>query len=148
MSLLLYCVAPEAVGETGARGVGGSAVGSEVRDGLRYFLSEANEGSTDLAVAAREVLGVIQDVFSRGPVLPFRYPTILKDELELNKLAAERGTAFAQFLAWVGQRVQMDVRIMREETKGPSAAAAKSGPPALGMTDTSGRVTGETPVLR
>ena len=138
MPLLLYCVAPESLGETRARGVGGASVGSRVHGGLRYFVSDnCAENVQDLAVAAREVHGVIQDVFARGPVLPFRYPTIVKDELELSRLATERGAAFAEFLQWVGERVQMDIRIT-----GTSAQAvrtdATSGVDPLGVTTVTG----------
>lgn len=112
MSLLLYCVALESVGETGNRGVGGSVVQSHVHGALRYFVSWLPaENMPPVAMAAREVLAVVNDVFSRGPVLPFRYPTVLQQQAELVNLAAERGESFADFLRYVGMRVQMDVRL-------------------------------------
>lgn len=131
MSLLLYCVAPASVGECEVQGVGGALVRTVESGGLRYFLSEAFEGTGTIETAAREVHGVIQDVFLRGPVLPFRYPTLLKDDMEMANLAEERGAAFAQFLARVGSRVQMDVRLMRTPSGGP-ASAANFGNTALG----------------
>lgn len=95
--------------------------------------------TADLVKSAREVHAVVMDAFAHGPVLPFRYPTLVEDEAELEKLAQERGEAFAHFLNWVGPRVQMDVRLsmVEGETKGPSIIAAKTGPPPLGTTNTS-----------
>lgn len=126
MSLLLYCVAPEAVGETAVRGVGGAAVRSHVHAGLRYFISEfSTEKMPPVETAAREVHAIVNDVFSRGPVLPFRYPTVLQQHTELVHLAAERGEPFADFMRHVGMRVQMDVRLTAAEP-GESASSGRA----------------------
>src|SRR6185312_17485673 len=107
MSLLLYCVAPEASRESGVAGVGGVPVRTQILGGLRYFVSEIPpSGMPAVATAAREVLAVVKDICAQGPVLPFRYPTLLQEDAELVHLAAERGESFAEFLGRIGTRVQ------------------------------------------
>ncbi len=61
--------------------------------------------------AAQQVHAVVNDIFSRSAVLPFRYPTIVADEEELARLALERGASFLDFLKRVSDKVQMDVRL-------------------------------------
>jgi Gas vesicle synthesis protein GvpL/GvpF len=114
MPFLLYCVAPESVTESSLSGVGGAGVRSAAQSGLRFFYSDIRGGeplSHDVVTAAQQVHAVVSDIFSRCPVLPFRYPTIVTDENEIAKLASERGDAFRGFLERVRGKVQMDVRI-------------------------------------
>ena len=120
MPFLLYCVAPESTEETSVKGVGGAAVRSSKLSGLKFFFSEIATGhlSCDIVTAAKQVHAVVSDIFSHGPVLPFRYPTSLANEVELAELASTRGSAFRQYFQRVGSKVQMDVRL----TTGPSAA--------------------------
>src|SRR3954468_16307360 len=117
MALLLYCVALESSTDTTVTGVGGAAVSSVVHGGVRLFFSIVATdalNSRDVVTAARHVHDVVADIFSRTAVLPFRYPTVLADDAELSKLAAERGEAFRKFLERVGGKVQMDVRLTIE----------------------------------
>ena len=114
MSLLLYCVALETAADTSVHGVGDAAVRSEIQSVLRFFFSEierADLAGLEIATAAREVHRVVSDLFSKGAVLPFRYPTIVEDSAELAKLAEERGGAFREFLLRVAGKVQMDIRL-------------------------------------
>ncbi len=114
MPLLLYCVAPSTAEDTAVSGVGGAAVRSKVEAGLKFFYSETESASMtshDVVAAAQAVHAVVSDVFSRAPVLPFQYPTVLADEHEIAKLAEDRGVAFREFLKLVGSKVQMDVRL-------------------------------------
>lgn len=114
MPLLLYCVTPESAAETPVSGVGGVAVRSRTENGLRFFYSDVVGQATtspDVVAAAQQVHAVVRDIFSRSAVLPFRYPTTLKDEDEFVRLASERGAKFLDFLKRMGGKVQMDVRL-------------------------------------
>jgi hypothetical protein len=114
MPLLLYCVAPESASDANVSGVGGAAVRSVVEEGLRFFYSEATaqtKSSRDVATAAQQVHAVISDIFSRGAVLPFQYPTVVSDVGEIERIAGERGKRFREFLERTGDKVQMDIRL-------------------------------------
>jgi hypothetical protein len=128
MPLLLYCVAPERVGETHVQGVGEARVTSVENGGLRYFVSDMQGAvpTAEVARAARAVFNVVNDVFSRGPVLPFRYPTVAESVAELEKLAADRGKEFEAFLGRIGSKVQMDVRLTSGEPENSSTSLAKA----------------------
>ncbi len=134
MPLLLYCVAPESAPETALTGVGGAAVRSRTVSGLRFFYSDAAreaKSSRDVVAAAQQVHAVVSDIFSRSAVLPFRYPTTLKDEDELARLAGERGAKFSDFLKRVSGKVQMDIRLTiasgRGDEKAPAKEAGRAG---------------------
>ena len=113
MPLLVYGVALQEAADTQVKGVGGAAVRSAIEDGLRFFYSEATPQtkSPEIVTAAQQVHAVISDIFSRGPVLPFRYPTVVANEAEIAELAKTRGDAFREFFERVGSNVQMDIRL-------------------------------------
>lgn len=126
MPLLLYCVAPETSPETSVTGVGGEAVLNTVARGLKFYYSEAVAeamSSRDVVTAAQAVHAVVSDIFLNGPVLPFKYPTVVADLDEIARLASDRGDAYGRFLERVGSRVQMDVRLTLE-SEGPPAATS------------------------
>lgn len=141
MPLLLYCVASETAPDTTVKGVGGAAVCSRIERGLKFFYSEvaANGAATrDVVDAAQAVHRVISDIFKNSSVLPFRYPTLVTDELEITQLAADRGDAFCRFLERVTSKVQMDIRLTLT-TEGVSNVenarpASKEPQPATGTT--------------
>jgi hypothetical protein len=86
---------------------------------------------------------VVSDIFARSPVLPFQYPTVLADESQVGKLAAERGGAFLEYFQRVGTRVQMDIRLTLSEGSAeypdPPATAAGPASPRSGRAYLDGR---------
>jgi hypothetical protein len=125
MSLLLYCVAPASAAATVVRGVGDAPVRIEGRVGLRFFISEVSAEDTasrDVVTAAKRVHEVISDVFSRGPVLPFRYPTVLADVEELAKLAADRADRFRDYLRRTESKAQIDIRLSLDPEHPPAGS--------------------------
>ena len=126
MPLLLYCVAPENAPATSSPGVGGAAVASETLQHLRWFYSDSRASSSVPVIdAARQFNAVLQDIFSRNPVLPFRYPTTLPSHAELEKLAAGRAAAFRVFLDRIGHKAQIDIRLSVKDA--PTAANSGTG---------------------
>lgn len=150
--LLLYCVGVKEPDGVSVNGVCGARVRSIAHGGLQFYVSEVEReamAAADVAKSAREVHAVVKDAFARGPVLPFRFATMLENETELENLAAERGREYADFLNWIGSRVQMDVRLslredaIDEKTKVPSTPDANAGPRPLGMTSPQGTAKGK-----
>lgn len=129
MPLLLYCVAPAAATDTALEGVGGAAVRSTIVNGMKFFYSDVSSDMEkgDIVAAAKAVYAVVNDIFSRGDVLPFRYPTILKDEGETKKLAKERGGAFQTFLQRTEGKAQIDIRLTVDREKSEHSRSENGG---------------------
>ena len=138
MPLLAYCVMEAAAAaETPATGVGGMKVGQLQHGGLCCFFSplESREHLARVPVveSALAFHHTLQNLFQQATVIPFRFPTVVESEEELQLDLQENGPRYEEALARLRNMVQMEVRIT--EMKG----AAASQQPASGREYLRGR---------
>jgi hypothetical protein len=81
--------------------------------GLGVFYSESVSADTWLRVplrsSAEEFHRVQRELFSKGPVVPFRFPTILESDDKLREHLDQRGEEYKNLLLRFATSVQMDV---------------------------------------
>src|SRR5436305_3057315 len=128
MSILLYCVALRSGLTQPRTGVAGLAVlCSEFNDIVVLFSkgasSEAWTGAP-LRESAQAFHHVLQQVFSRGAIIPFRFPTLMKDEEELTAYLLENAAYYFSSLRKFENSVQMEAVISYSDSS--SAATVKT----------------------
>jgi hypothetical protein len=96
--------------------------------GLSCFYSEmsgtAAETAAKVKEEALEFFAVVQHAFAQAEVIPFRYPTLLKDQAELSAFLEERSGEYVAALQRLRGTAQMEVRITPVE-KRPAASTGK-----------------------
>ena len=129
MSVLLYCLfRPNASLAIPAKGVSGAALECAPLGSLLALYSPVPDAFPDAAAMkelALEFHHVTNRVFEQTPIVPFRFPTVLRNAEEIPNSLAARAEACAQWLAQVGTSVQMDLRF--ELQASGEAASANSG---------------------
>jgi len=107
--------APVRLLDRGCLGVLVSDVDSERLSTLRD--ADVTEQS-ELAVRAREHDQVVRAAAERGPVLPFRFGTVLRDDAAADRLLAEHHDVAMELLAHVDGKDEWGVRLRARSTAG------------------------------
>ena len=118
--LLAYCVtdAPAALPATGVRG---SPVRTMILESLNCIYSPLippQEFDRDDALKFHSVLN---SVFAQHAVIPFRFPTLLQNEADLQNHLREKQTTYLQDLQRLVGLVQMEVRFQSDQEKSKPA---------------------------
>jgi len=129
MPVLLYCVAEaSAPGNCPPTGVLGQPVSRIEHSGLAVFLSRDSDSDAwtrpPLRESALQFHQVLRHLFRSAGILPFRFPTILSDDRELEahlETAAER---YRHLLEKYRTSVQMEVLLSAVEKPGPPSSAS------------------------
>lgn len=95
----------------------------QLRDLVRGDVDEQSE----LAVRAREHDHVVRAVAALGPVLPFRFGTVLPDADAVDRLLAGRHDAAVAALAHVAGRQEWGIRLRARRPTGDAPADRSSG---------------------
>ncbi len=123
MPLLLYYIAPDEAPSAPGPGIGGAPMRSTESDGLRCFYSEWDNPVADVKASALQFHAVVQQALQSGPVIPFRFPTIVGGLEELRRAVEERSPQFRRHLQLHAGHLQMEVRL----SAASSVAAPQSG---------------------
>ena len=129
MAVLLYCVANPSASTNLESGVAGSPVLTLDHSGLGVSYSEGATADTWLRAPLRTSAGefhrVQRELFSKGPVIPFRFPTILESGDRLREHLDQRADEYKNLLQRFAATVQMDVFLTHTTTlsTNPSGAA-------------------------
>jgi hypothetical protein len=126
--LLLYCMIPDDVPLRcgGISGVNGVLLQDSAKNGVRYLYSSWNpaHSADDLKQQAVQFHRVMQTVLDEVTLIPFRFPTSVRDHDELNSLMAAQSSEYAQELVRLHGMVQMKVSV---EGSSHSDVQAKTG---------------------
>jgi gas vesicle protein GvpL/GvpF len=129
MAVLLYCVANPSASLNSQTGVAGSPVSTLEHSGLGIFYSENATADpwlrAPLRTSAEEFHRVQRELFSRGAIVPFRFPTILESENKLREHLGQRADEYKNLLQRFATSVQMDVFLTHATalSTNPSGAA-------------------------
>ena len=131
MPVLAYCITetqPEITGpQSGVRG----AVIEIVRvEDLQCFASRFDPqdvaGKAPIQEAALDFNRVLQDLLQQAAIIPFRFPTILKDKTALSQFLTEHRTEYREALLRLRNCVQMEI-LLKMPTSTNSPSSPKSG---------------------
>jgi len=129
MAVLLYCVANPSASTNLESGVAGLPVLTLDHSGLGVLYSEGATADTWLRAPLRTSAGefhrVQRELFSKGPVIPFRFPTILESGDRLREHLDQRADEYKNLLQRFATTVQMDVFLTHTTalSTNPSGAA-------------------------
>jgi gas vesicle protein GvpL/GvpF len=117
MALLLYCVADLDAPPTGAlEGVSGLPLLRHEGHGLITFISRSSSPEVwvkrPVAEAALEFHHVLQELFRATAILPFRFPSTIESERELQQHLEERAPQYQAALQKFRNLVQLEARIV------------------------------------
>lgn len=129
MPVLLYCVAEASAPQNCPRtGVGGQPVSRIEHLGLAVFLSRDAHSDAWTGPPLRESVlqfhQVLRQLFRSAGVLPFRFPTILSGDRELEAHMENAGEGYKHLLEKYRTSVQMEVLVSAVEKPGPVVAAS------------------------
>jgi hypothetical protein len=128
MALLLYCLADPSASPNSQNGVAGSAISTLEHSGLGVFYSEDATADTwlraPLRTSAEEFHRVQRELFSRGAIIPFRFPTILESENKLREHLDQRAGEYKNLLQRFATSVQMDVFLTHATTLSTNPSGA------------------------
>jgi hypothetical protein len=130
--MLLYCIAESSLSlRDPATGVAGLPVVRIDCDRLAAFVSESPGSDAwtrvPLRQSAVEFHGVLHKLFDVGPIIPFRFPTILQGEEELTRHVQANSDRYGALLAKFRSSVQMEALISysgEDRATKPSSGAA------------------------
>ena len=115
MSILLYCVVLKSGLRQPSSGVAGLPVScSECNDVVALFSKGASAEAwtgAPLRESAQEFHRALQQVFTGGAIIPFRFPTLMKDEEELLAYLQENAALYSSSLQRFESSVQMEAVI-------------------------------------
>lgn len=118
MPLLLYCITKAGFADFGS-GVSQLPVVSREHAGIFALFSIAASTETwsksPLSQSAKQFHDVVQREFERGAVIPFRFPTVMKDEEELTLHLRERAAEYTDQLRKFEGLAQMELLIKGSE---------------------------------
>lgn len=124
MPLLLYCISENETTPPG-EGVRGRPVEREAVAGMQCYYSVFPQPLTKLTKDdALAFHHVITAIFARTAVIPFRFPTVLEGQGELEVYMETEGHDLLESLQRLREFVQMEVRLT---TSDAPAAAPESG---------------------
>lgn len=119
MSILLYCIAEEGASSDVGPGVAGGPVLQCKEAGLEAWFSrntsiESWTGAS-LKQSAREFHNVLHLAFAARAIVPFRFPTLMRDEDELAAHLRDNTAEYSGQLKRFQTSVQMDISITSAE---------------------------------
>ena len=128
MPILLYCVADASAPLNWPRtGVLGQPVSRIEHFGLAVFLSRDSTCDAWTRPPVRESVfefhQVLRHLFRSVGILPFRFPTILSDERELEVHMESAGARYKHLLEKYQTSVQMEVLLSAEKPGAPATAS-------------------------
>jgi hypothetical protein len=113
MAVLLYCIAEPSAPLNSQTGVAGSPVCRFDYSGVAVFHSENPTGDkwlrAPLRTSAEEFHRIQRELFSKLPIIPFRFPTILEDVDKLREHLDERAGEYKNLLRRFATVVQMEI---------------------------------------
>jgi hypothetical protein len=113
MAVLLYCIANPSASLNSKAGVAGSPVSTLEYSGLGVFNSENATADiwlrAPLRTSAEEFHRIQRELFSKVPIIPFRFPTILESQDKLREHLEQRAGEYKNLLRRFATSVQMDV---------------------------------------
>lgn len=117
MAVLAYCITePEPAVAVPQAGIQERPIRSLMESGLRCFVSDYSdqgpEARQEIRAAALAFNRILQQFLRQTAVIPFRFPTVLRDDLELNAFLREHATEYKDGLARLRGTVQMEVRLV------------------------------------
>ena len=123
--LLLYCMAEEnAEASLPPRGVRAAAVETRRKNGLTCYFSRydsfAGGAAEELQRDALDFHWTIHHVFEKQTVIPFRFPTLLPAEGDLETFLDKHAAAYIADLDRLREKVQMEVRVTPPPSIQPS----------------------------
>lgn len=129
MSILVYCIADQAASPDVGRGVAGLPVLHCEETGLVALFSRNTSAESwtgaSLKESAREFHNVLHRTFASHAIIPFRFPTLMRDEDELASHVRDNAAEYLSQLKAFENSVQMDISIALLEPQ--SAAPQTSG---------------------
>jgi len=116
MSLLLYCVAkPGNLLNVSPSGVADMPLSRLDRSELAIFFSHSSAPEpwlrTPLRDSALQFHRVLLDIFKSTAIIPFRFPTILKDEQVLTEHIEEHADEYNALLKKFANKAQLELRV-------------------------------------
>jgi hypothetical protein len=128
MAILLYCVTSEAASSDVGAGVAGLPVLHCRQTGLDALFSRDTSADSWTGAAlkrsAREFHNVLHRIFTSGAIVPFRFPTLMRDEDELATHLRENATEYSAHLRKFENSVQMEISISHSQ---PASTASAPG---------------------
>ena len=125
MPVLLYCAAELSASPDSQTGVAGSPVARCEESGVAIFYSENSSADlwlrSPLRASAKEFHGVQQNLFRLGPIIPFRFPTILESLHKLHDHVTEHADEYLSLLQQFANFVQMDLLLTHAGDSQPSS---------------------------
>ena len=129
MSILLYCVTEQAASPDVGTGVAALPVLHCRHAGVDALFSQNTSAEswmgTSLKESAREFHAVLHRAFAAHAIVPFRFPTLMRDEGELAAHLRDNAAEYSGQLKKFESSVQMDISIAQTE----SAFDASPGKP-------------------
>ena len=77
--------------------------------------------------AALDFNRVLQDLLRQTAIIPFRFPTILRDETALSQFLTEHQAEYREALLRLHNCVQMEIQLKIQTSTQPQATSPKSG---------------------
>jgi hypothetical protein len=119
MSILLYCITEEGASSDVGAGLAALPVLHCRHAGLDALFSRntsaENWTGTSLKQSAREFHNVLHRAFAARAIVPFRFPTLMRDENELTAHLRDNAAEYAAQLKTFEKSVQMDISITSPE---------------------------------
>jgi len=113
--LCVYGIVPSSHPGVGTRGVHGAATRSVTCGELAAIVSDVDG---ELLARRRDVdahLTVLEQALSLGDVLPFRFGTVVDDDVAMCGVIDKSADRYLALLAQLGGRVQMTVKAVRDD---------------------------------
>ena len=122
MPVLAYCVVDARTPiDPPSTGIGGVPIGILEECELRCFFSYVNDvnlGSEAMAKnAALQFHAVLRAIFEKTAIIPFRFPTVVRDETELSDYLREHCAQHRKALSRLRDLVQMELHISLQGTR-------------------------------
>ena len=129
MPVLAYCITElDPPIDAPKVGVQGSIITSIEESGLlclvSHFTQQTGTPARDTALAFSRVL---QDIFRQTAIIPFSFPTLLRDETEITSFLREHAVQYREALARLRNFVQMEVQINLQQTARKADCTKASG---------------------
>ncbi len=126
MSILLYCITDAAASSDVGAGVADLPVLHCRHAGLDalFSLNTSSESWTgaSLKQSAREFHNVLRRAFAAQAIIPFRFPTLMRDEEELSTHLQDNAAEYSSQLKKFENSVQMDISVACTEPMAPAAS--------------------------
>ncbi len=121
MPVLAYCITEPGIEiDAAPKGVAGAQVESFTDSGLRCFVSALDKPEALTGQPARQVAmefyRVLQEIFRQATVIPFRFPTVVTANSELQAHLDEHAEEYKNALERLREMVQMEIRITERES--------------------------------